>query len=334
MATKMVLLVRICLKNKNMKKIIYFLTLLLPVSVFAHVKWFVDSEEVTSVSHGKVDFYSLGSKEVIVGALIVLVVVSVFSYLDKKIGTPRKLLEFGEKYSAQVHRTAQVILGLFLVTVSFIWKIFIVPEIHVQSSFSLVLVVLQVLVGLMFILNFKPKLASAGLILFCFSLIFEAGFVAFLENLILLSLGIYFYIYNSCKGSYASSLSDYSLEFVRIGTGLSLIVLAFTEKLFYPELSLKFLELHDWNFMVSLFPWFSDKLFVLSTGFAEIIFGVLFILGYMTRTTTILIALFFACSVVTMLVGSNAWEVEDLVVYSAAILFLVYGYGKTKFFKK
>jgi uncharacterized membrane protein YphA (DoxX/SURF4 family) len=84
--------------------------------------------------------------------------------------------------------------------------------------------------------------------------------------------------------------------------------------------------------MQSLFPWFTDNLFVLSTGFAELIFGVLFILGYVTRITTIAIAIFFALSVVTMFIQFNAWEVEDLVVYAAAVLFLVYGHGRTKFF--
>ena len=78
--------------------------------------------------------------------------------------------------------------------------------------------------------------------------------------------------------------------------------------------------------------WFTDTLFVLSTGFAEMIFGVIFILGYLTRINTIAIASFFAASVVTMFVQFGAWEVEDLVVYSAAILFICYGHGHTKFF--
>jgi uncharacterized membrane protein YphA (DoxX/SURF4 family) len=82
----------------------------------------------------------------------------------------------------------------------------------------------------------------------------------------------------------------------------------------------------------SLFPWFTDKLFVLSTGFAEMIFGILFILGYITRITTVLIAIFFAFSVITMLTQFGKWEVEDLQVYSAAILFIFFGHGKTKFF--
>jgi uncharacterized membrane protein YphA (DoxX/SURF4 family) len=83
--------------------------------------------------------------------------------------------------------------------------------------------------------------------------------------------------------------------------------------------------------MQIVFPWFTNELFVLSVGFAEIIFGVLFVLGYMTRITTILIAIFFAFSVTTMLMQFGIWEVEDLVVYSAAIIFLFFGGGEIKF---
>jgi uncharacterized membrane protein YphA (DoxX/SURF4 family) len=160
------------------------------------------------------------------------------------------------------------------------------------------------------------------------SLVYSSSVVAFLENTILFSLAIYFYAINTKNVS--TWLDKHKLNIVRVGTGISLIVLAFTEKLLYPQLSLQFLATHNWNFMSPMFPWFTDKLFVLSTGFAEIIFGLLFIKGVMTRTTTVLIALFFACSVVTMLVFYGAWEVEDLVVYSVAILLLFYGNGKNE----
>ena len=118
-----------------------------------------------------------------------------------------------------------------------------------------------------------------------------------------------------------------------MSTGVSLIVMAFSEKLMYPELGLSFLEIHQWNFMNNMgMTWFTDELFVLSTGFSEMVFGVIFILGYLTRINTVLIASFFAMSVVTMSVQFGQWEVEDLVVYSAATLFIFYGHGRTKFF--
>ena len=62
--------------------------------------------------------------------------------------------------------------------------------------------------------------------------------------------------------------------------------------------------------------------------------GILFVLGFLTRINTIMIAVFFACSVTTMLVQTGKWEVEDLVVYAAAILFIFFGAGTKKLFTK
>lgn len=316
-----------------MKKYFYLLiSLLIPVSAFAHVKWFVDSDEVIRNTHGLTPFYGWGSKEVIIWSTIVLITVFIFSLVDRVVKSPKGILEFGLRHERTINRIAQIVLGLFLVSVSFLWKIIIVPEIQVSGGITLFLQYVQVVIGLMYIFNIKPRLASVGLMLFCLNLIFSIGFVVFLENILLFSLAIYFFIANSKEDSKVFHLKKHAVEIVRVGTGISLITLAFTEKLLYPELSLNFLEVHNWNFMQSMFPWFTDNLFVLSTGFAEMIFGILFIFGYITRVTTVLIAIFFGLSVTTMLIQFGAWEVEDLVVYSAATLFIFYGHGRTKFF--
>ncbi len=305
----------------------------LPLLASAHVKWFVESQEVIEKYHGQTSFYTWTSKETLIWGAIVLCAVLAFSIIDHLIGEPKKILSFAYDHENTINRIAQIILGLFLVTVSFIWKIVIVPEVDISSLLLMGLAGLQVVFGLMFILNWKPRIAAAGVVLLTLAIAFNQGILMLLENMLLVGLGIYFYIINSPKDSWVSTkLYKHAVEIVRIATGISLIVLAFTEKILYPELSLQFLEVHQWNFMVDMFPWFTNELFVLSTGFAEMIFGILFIMGYLTRTTTILIALFFAVSVTTMLVQFGAWEVEDLVVYSAAILFLFFGHGRTKFF--
>ncbi len=322
-------------KIYSMKKILYYflylLLFILPTSAFAHVKWFVDSDEVTEKFHDTTFFYSWTNKEVLIWSGIVFLVVLIFSFLDTFIKVPTRLLIFATKNEKTINRIAQVILGLFLISVSFLWKIIIVPDMEVSSMFTIVLQYIQAFIGLMFVFNFKPKIASIILMLFCVWITIEGGIVVLLENAILLSLAIYFFIVNSKEDSKVFTLKKHAVEIVRIGTGISLIVLAFTEKLFYPELSLAFLYVHHWNFMQSIFPWYSNQLFVLSVGFAEMIFGILFILGYITRITTILIAIFFAFSVTTMFIQFGAWEVEDLVVYSAAIIFLFFGHGRTKF---
>ncbi len=316
----------------------YFLTLafiacVIPLTVSAHVKWFIDSEKVLSeTTQGAVPFYNVTSLEVLVWALVSIVAVLAFSILDRYIRTPKKILAFGYKHEKGIVRTAQVILGLFLVSVSFLWNIILIPEFHVVDTLTTVLKYVQVAIGAMLILGILPRIASAVLFAMCVMLSFTHGWIAFAENAMLLTLAVFFFIKNSPADSWWNRCDKHAVEIVRLGVGVSLIVLAFTEKLMYPELGMSFLDTHQWNFMTTMFPWFTNKLFVLSTGFAELIFGIIFILGYLTRINTVLIAGFFAMSVVTMFVQFGAWEVEDLVVYSAAILFIFYGHGKTKFF--
>lgn len=318
---------------KSIKLFLLCILGLIPQITSAHVKWFVDSDTIIQKYHGMTTFYSWGSKEVLIWSVVIIITVFLFSIFDGVTKTPKKLLDFGFQHEKQINRIAQIVLGIFLVTVSFIWKIILVPNIHVDNTPTIVLQILQALLGGMYIFNIAPRKASIGLLLLCLGLCIHQGVVVLLENAILVSLACYFLIIHSNTNSFIfKKYYKHSVEIVRIGTGISLITLAVTEKLLYPELGMEFLSVHHWNFMQPLFPWFSDKLFVLSTGFAEMIFGILFILGYITRITTLLIAVFFGISVTTMLVQFGEWEVEDLVVYSAAILFIFYGHGRTKFF--
>lgn len=304
----------------------------LPTLALAHVKWFVDSEKILTETPS-IPFYGVTSTEVLVWAGITLLAVLVFGVLDSYIKTPKKLLAFGFKHEVGIVRIAQVILGLFLVSVSFLWNVILIPEFKVVGTMALVLKYTQVAIGVMFITNILPRIASVILFVMSIMLGFTYEWMAVLENALLISLSVFFFIKNSPKDSWISCMLDkHAVEIVRLGTGITLITLAFTEKLVYPQLSAEFLQAHPWNFMAGIFPWFTNKLFILSTGFAELIFGIVFILGYLTRINTVLIACFFAASVVTMFVQYGAWEVEDLVVYSAALLFIFYGHGKTKFF--
>ncbi len=321
-----------------MKKTLYALLLFVlalaayPASASAHVKWFVDSEKVLAESQGSVPFYGVTSAEVLIWSVVTLIAVLAFGVLDAYVRTPKKLLAFGHRHEKGITRIAQAVLGLFLVSVSLLWNVVLIPEFQAIGGFASGLKILQIGIGLALIFNIAPRIAAGLLFAMTLMLGWTHGLVALAENAMLLSLAAFFFIKNSPSDSWWNSCDKHAVEIVRIGTAVSLIVLAFTEKLMYPELSMSFLSIHQWNFMAGIFPWFTDKLFVLSTGFAELIFGIVFLLGYMTRVNTILIAGFFAASVVTMATQFRAWEVEDLVVYSAAILFVFYGHGKTKFF--
>lgn len=323
-----------------MKKLFFTTTLMLSALLFsivptitsAHVKWFVDSPEIIQSTHNTIPFYNVTSIEVIVWSILIGVVVLLCSLFDRWIPTSKKFLFFVYKKETQITRIAQGILGLFLISVSLLWNIIIIPEIPAEGTFGLIAKIIQIGVGCLFITNIFPRLAASTLAIATLTLGYTHGIATLAEQSILLSLAVFFYIKASPSDSWWNKLDKHAVEIVRIGTGVTLIVLAFTEKLMYPELSVAFLDVYQWNFMQSIFPWFTNNLFVLSTGFAELTFGILFILGYLTRINTVILSGFFAASVVTMFVQFGAWEVEDLVVYSAAILLVCYGHGKTKFF--
>lgn len=320
-----------------MKKLFLMLSVfLLPIFASAHVKWFVDSDSVIDKAHGNTPFYYLTSFEVIVWAIISVLVVVIFSALDRLVKRPKKLSDFSSKNEKIIVWVAEALFGLFLITIATSWHIVLSPDFVLKTGvYNTLLQIAEILAGVLFIINVRTRIACFIVLLLYVCLGFAEGVMPLLENMLILGLVIYFFIKNSPQSSRFKKFDKYTIEILRISVGISLIVLAFTEKLMYPELGLNFLDVHQWNFMQIIgFEWFSNKLFVLSTGFAELIFGIVFIFGYLTRINTILIALFFACSVVTMSLQFGMWEVEDLVVYSAAIIFLMFGAGQTRFFHK
>lgn len=319
-----------------MRFLIVIFSFLLPLVTSAHVKWFVDSENVIANSHDKVPFYYLTSVEVIIWALITTIVVLVFSALDRLVKRPHRLADFAIKHQKKINWVVQAIFGLFLVVIASSWKIILSPDFVIpQGTYGSMLQIAEILAGILFIINIRTRIACFIVLLLFVALGFHGGLIPLLENLIVLGLTFYLFVKNSPATSKYKKIDKFTIEILRISVGISLIVMAFTEKLMYPELGLSFLDVHQWNFMQMIgFDWFSNKLFVLSTGFAELIFGIVFVFGYLTRINTILIALFFACSVITMSLQFGMWEVEDLVVYSAAIVFLMFGAGQTRFFHK
>ena len=314
-----------------MKKIfLAFLIFIIPSSVLAHGKWLVDKyQEVIASQHGTFNWYSWNSKEVIIWSLLTIFTVMVASYLHKIIPEWKKLASFARENRGIIDKTAQAVLGIFLVATALFWNVVIVPSEVVNTPLQTTLQWIQIIIGLMLIMHTYTRFAALALLALSLVITISSGFETVLENIVLFSLAIYFYLVHSPVSGVLSTLKKYSIDIVRIGTGISLIALAFTEKLLYPELGMQFLVEHDWNFMISVFPWFSNELFVLSTGFAEMLFGIVFIFGYITRINTVVISIFFVMSVSVMLVQANVWEVEDFVVYCSAILLVFFSHGHT-----
>jgi hypothetical protein len=313
-----------------------------PSVVRAHGKWLVpDYQNVIAQQHGIYSFYTLGSPAVLVWILISIFVVIIAAYLHYILPEWSVFARFAHAHKHHIDHVAQFVLGVFLVSTALFWNVVILPSEVVTTPLLITLKYAQVIIGLMFVFHLSPRYASIGLIILTSVVTISSGVEAMFENIIMFSLALYFYLMHTRVTGMWAVLQKYAVDIVRIGTGVSLITLACTEKLLYPELGMQFLALHPWNFMLPYFPWFTDQLFVLSTGFAEMLFGIIFVFGYITRINTVVIGLFFAASVSTMLYQAQLWEVEDFVVYCAAILLFFFSHGYTtlpellrKLFKK
>ncbi len=287
----------------------------------AHVKWFVEEERIPPIP-----VYTPTSTPVLVWVGVLALMLLLGWYLDKHIGTPRWLKNFVHHHGKLIHKTAQFLLGLFLlVTVSFFWDTIVAPYVPVDNTFRVIITLLQVILGVMFMLDFHPRIASGVLMVLCALMGVYSGAVVFFENLLLCSLAYYFLVTNSKDDSRLASLKPSAYQVLRIGTAICLIVLAFTEKLLHPEFSLIFLDAHHWNFMQPIFPSFSNSLFVLSVGMSELLFGILILCGSLLRITTLALAVFLISSATAMFLSVGDWEPGHVVIYAVALLFVFFG---------
>src|SRR4029078_2240997 len=98
-----------------------------------------------------------------------------------------------------------------------------------------------------------------------------------------------------------------------------------------PHLAMSFLEKNKVNFMQTLgFDFFSDRLFVLSAGCTELVFGIIFILGLITRLNALALAGFLVSSNLYFFMVGKTDEAflelsGHLPLFAVAILLILYG---------
>jgi uncharacterized membrane protein YphA (DoxX/SURF4 family) len=297
---------------------------------FAHIKWFVDSKNVVEPMQSGLAGYSLISFPVIFWGLILLSVVGIALWGPKLLPSPSKAyIKKATSLTPTLNKIFKALIGIYLVVVAIFWSEVLSPEIPAgTNAFTTILWVLQIVAGVLLIFDVMPLIAAWATTVLLFGAVLIEGPAFLLEYGLLAGAMFYILTASSAPKSYFGKLRPWAIPVLRVTTGISLITFAFTEKLLHPELSIAFLNQYHWNFMHALgFTWFSNQFFVLTAGFVETIFGVLFILGKATRATTLAIGALFATSVVTMLISVGKWEVEDLPVYAIAIILIAFGSG-------
>ncbi len=159
-----------------------------------------------------------------------------------------------------------------------------------------VLLVVQLFVAFTFVTGWLTRLGGGvliGLVLAAF-LLFPTERAA--EQLLFAGIGAFFLIQGrglfmptgalvTRLAAYWSRYSPVALPLMRIFTGMSILWLAFSEKLLNPQLAVAFLQSRpEFNFMRLLgFNWFTDELFIYAAAAVEATVGVLLIAGVLPR---------------------------------------------------
>lgn len=120
-------------------------------------------------------------------------------------------------------------------------------------------------------------------------------------------------------------LAHIPLPVIRIGTGLTLAILAVHNKLMTPDLTLTFLDSHNLNFMAALgFTGFTNIHFVLAAGVMEFAVGLLLAFGIATRFIAAIVVMLL---LITMVIFGPAELIGHLPLVGIAALLVYRGAG-------
>ncbi len=299
----------------------------IPSISFAHTRWFAQ-ETLPAVPTQEPTAIYLS-----VWAIVALLIVGV-GWLFEKRGilslsflNPRNTGAFERAAS-----TFTMVFGAFLLiagTHDYLFSPNITPA-EVPFAF----IVIQLAIGLAFLVGIFTRISAIALGLLWGTLFFFTSWVTALEDIWVLTSAVfilimgndYFSIWSSSflKNTFAK-FQEYALSILRIGVGLTLMTLGFSEKIFHPELGLSFLAQHQWNFMSLAGLPFSDYLFVLSAGSVEALFGLVFLLGIVTRLNALVVAVVFSTPLFILGPIELAGHMPH---FAAVILLLLFGGGK------
>lgn len=272
----------------------FIFTFFTPILVSAHTRWFAQGELEPFISTEPTLLYLLACATVSLVIVLMAYLLERYKLLQLNFLQPKTHNAF-----VRASSTLSIITGSFFMiagTHGYLFSPNLNYGVHIPTS----LIVFQFIVGLMLVLGVYARLGALALMLLWFSGITFGGVEALIENVWVLSIASFIFIMGNDHYGLVSAeslkklskkMENYALPILRVGTGATLLVLGFSEKIFQPELGMNFLSMYHWNFMHSF--GFSDYLFVLSAGTVESLLGLLLVLGVMTRLVSVVIAVFF-----------------------------------------
>lgn len=266
-----------------------------PYAAHAHEKWFADA-----TAH-PTRWEQLFRFPQIVGVAAALIVTAILA-LVWRTSKGRTLLPGPEDFGATPEGRARfyalvpLILGIHvgipLIVLGITGQLFS-PNNPLTGPWLYVLGVVQIGIGLSLLYGGLARAGGAALCLLWLVGTIVVGLEPMLENAHYLGFGAFFML--TGRGPWAidrllfpaleptPALSRLAMPSLRIGTGLGLMIVAFTEKLANPELARVFLLEHPLNFTAWLRIPMSDDIFVLCAGSTELLIGLCLIFGIFPR---------------------------------------------------
>lgn len=269
--------------------------LLLAPTAAAHEKWF------TSGPVEKLDPHDLVSMPVLIGVIAVAAATAA-AWVLWRLRRGREIIPgptacgATPEGRAAFYALAQAILGVHLAVPLFVYGLqgqLFTPNNPLSGGWYSFVRLAEATVGLSFLYGFLTRPAAAMLAILWVAGIAWRGPLAMLENLHYLGFAGFFFL--GGRGRYSidrmlvprlepsARLVALAPLALRLGVGLSLAVVAFSEKLANLDLSRKFLQEHPLNFTPAWHIPMTDSTFAIWAGCVELLAGLCIALGLFPR---------------------------------------------------
>jgi uncharacterized membrane protein YphA (DoxX/SURF4 family) len=300
------------------KNLLVFLSLFAPATAHAHVKWFVEETPETTTQLQWTDPAMLTW----IGVIVVVVLIALL--LERRLTASPRLVSWVTLHKQRIYRIFSLLIGAHI-TLTIALGHLIAPTFFIDSPTMTVAAFLSGLTAIALISS-RGMMAVGPLYIAAYVLVgMEYGWEV-LEHLHVLGLGYFFGMLAFSKKEIYAPLKEWAVPVLRVTLGISLILLGLQEKLLHPDLSLAFLEEHHWNFVAMIgLDWFDDTLFVISAGMTEMLFGILYLTGAITRINTIALSVFF---IATAIVLGPTEIYGHMTLLTVAVFFILVGSGE------
>jgi len=208
----------------------------------AHVRWFTDPDDPTLSSF---PLYSFTDGPVLAWIGIGIVLISIAIVLDGRLPV---IPIVDTKIRHDVMELMRILTGMSLLLTAYGGEL-IAPHMSAYGAFGIALVFLQALIGLLFISNHFVHYAAVLLVVLFLGTIVQFGFVQAFEYVNFVGIALFLFFNHAPNEEIREKLKPYSVDVLRIFTGIALVILGITEKLSGAMLGQSFVANYHWNFM-------------------------------------------------------------------------------------